>query len=145
MALILTSYHLMHWYSCILKCGLSAQIIFVTIVYCASIHGDYEASSDIKNKLNICLLFLMMIVSCPMTRVSEGLNSHCKQKRIKSKRKRKRFDISLNPSARKSRLKRHCSWIRITHNAHQGHNLEQEDGPHANMPIYTDLTSAVPR
>lgn len=72
----------------------------------------------------------------------KGQNPHFKQERIK--RERNRFDISLiNPSARKSTLKRHRGWIRITHNAHQGHNLQQEDGLHANMPVYTDLTSAV--
>lgn len=90
-----------------------------------------------------CYEFLMMIVSSPLTKVSEGENTHWKQEGIK--RERNRFDISLiNPSARKPRLKRHCNWIRITHNAHHGHNLEQEDVMHTNMPIYTDLTSAVP-
>lgn len=117
-------------------------------IFCISIHGDYDALSNVKNKLNICFIFLLWVSDddCFLS-TDKGQRGwkHTLETGGDKERERNRFDISLiNPSARKPRLKRHCNRIRITHNAHHGHNVEQEDVIHSNMPIYTDLTSAVP-
>lgn len=127
----------MQWHSDILNCDLSAQINFV------SIHRDYDAPSNVKNKLNICFILWVSDDDCFLS-TDKGRRGWKHTLETGGDKERNRFDVSwINPSARKPRLKRHCDWIRITHNAHQGHGFEQEDGMHANMPVYTDLTSAV--